>query len=51
MSATTFRELDENAAMSPYKGICDSVLSEFAIIGHEWDATEVFDATLAMEPD
>jgi hypothetical protein len=27
----------------------DHVLSEFAISGDEWDATELFEATLAMK--
>jgi hypothetical protein len=34
--------------MDPYNGIYDNVLSEFVIIGDEWYAKEVFDATLAM---
>jgi TorA maturation chaperone TorD len=51
MPATTFRELYEDAAMDPYKGTYDNVLSEFAIIGNDWDAMELFAATLAMEPD
>jgi hypothetical protein len=37
MPATTFRELYEDAAMDPYKGTYDNVLSEFAIFGNEWD--------------
>jgi hypothetical protein len=51
MSATTFQELFENPTMEPYNGMYDHVLCSFAIAGDEWDATELFEATLAMGTD
>jgi hypothetical protein len=51
MSATTFRDLYDNPGMDPYKGLYSDVLSEFVVSSDEWDASDVFNASLAMEPE
>jgi hypothetical protein len=51
MPPLTFRELYEDPAMDPYDGCYGDVMAVFTVTKEDWKASEVFDATLCMEPE